>query len=330
MSTSLVIPFNLRCLQPVRPITHFQWRNMSRTHAISHDPVELSYTSFIPEGGNATDGPLVILHGLFGSRRNWGSMCKALHRDMPNRPIYALDLRNHGTSPHVTPMTYEAMAGDVHRFIEDKKLKRVALLGHSMGGKAAMAYALSLKKWDVSPGTLSKLIIADIAPSIGSLSPEFIRYIGAMQKIEALPPGVIRTRTDADHKLQPYESDVSVRQFLLTNLRLPSASRAPHQGGESEKAKFIVPLSILSKSMEALGSFPYEFNAADNSVSTTWDGSTLAIKGTKSPYINHKNIPALRAFFPNVQLEELDANHWVHAEKPHEFKKFVVDFLSDR
>ena len=67
-----------------------------------------------------------------GSKRNWGSLCKALHRDMPHRPIYAVDLRNHGTSPHATPMTYEAMALDVHRFIEDKKLRSVALLGHSM------------------------------------------------------------------------------------------------------------------------------------------------------------------------------------------------------
>ncbi|KAH9481824.1 Abhydrolase domain-containing protein C22H12.03 [Psilocybe cubensis] len=241
---------------------------------------------------------------------------------MPTHPIYALDLRNHGTSPHATPMTYEAMAGDVHAFIQERGMKDVSLLGHSMGGKVAMSYALSLEKWNVSPGTLGKLIIADIAPSIGNLSPEFIRYIGAMQKIEALPFGKIKTRTDADHILQAYESDVSVRQFLLTNLRLPHAH-------EPSKAKFIVPLSILSKSMEALGSFPYEFNAADNIVPVTFDGPTLAIKGTKSPYINHKNIPALRAFFPNVQLEELDANHWVHAEKPHEFKKLVVDFLND-
>lgn len=67
-----------------------------------------------------------------GSKRNWISMCKALHRQMPQRPVYALDLRNHGSSPHAVPMTYEAMAADVHKFIQDKKLTRVALLGHSM------------------------------------------------------------------------------------------------------------------------------------------------------------------------------------------------------
>ncbi|KAF8958234.1 Alpha/Beta hydrolase protein [Flammula alnicola] len=190
----------------------------------SHDAVELSYTSIIPEDGNATAKALVILHGLFGSKRNWGSLCKAFHRDMPDRPVYALDLCNYGSSPHASPMTYEAMASDVHNFIQDKQLKDVALLGHSMGGKVAMTYALSLKEANVPPGTLSYLIVDDIAPSIG----------------------VIKTRTDADHRLKAYESDISVRQFLLTNLKLPSHSRtATRHEGAQEKAKFMVPLGIL-------------------------------------------------------------------------------------
>ncbi|KAF8903687.1 mitochondrial protein [Gymnopilus junonius] len=295
-------------------------------HLESRVPVDLSYTSIIPEDGNETERPLVILHGLFGSKRNWGSISKALHRHMPNRPIYALDLRNHGSSPHVLPMTYEAMASDVHKFIADKKLKDVALLGHSMGGKVAMAYALSLKYRDAPPETLSQLVVADIAPSIGSLSPDFIKYISAMQKIESLPTGTIKTRTDADHYLKHYESDLSVRQFLLTNLKVPVHARTDHDGGH-EKAKFIVPLDILSSSIPNLGSFPYQYNAEDNSVPTTWTGPTLAIKGIKSPYINRKNLPAFHAFFPNMRLEELDTGHWVHAEKPTEFRKLVVNFL---
>ncbi|KAF4613843.1 hypothetical protein D9613_008090 [Agrocybe pediades] len=309
-----------------------QTRGLARVTGHIHGsdvvPVELSYTSFVPENGNATEGPLVILHGLFGSKRNWGSICKALHRDMPDRPIYALDLRNHGTSPHVKPHTYDAMARDVEKFIEEKGLKDVALLGHSMGGKTAMAYALSTKERNVPPGTLSKLIVVDIAPSIGSLSPEFKKYTEAMQKIEDLPAGVIKTRTDADHRLRAYEEDMSVRQFLLTNLHLPSHSRTAKHDGSPEKAKFIVPLSILSHSIGDLGSFPYQYNAEDNTVPVTWDGPTLALKGTMSAYINRKNIPALNAFFPNVRLEELDTGHWVHAEKPTEFRKLVVDFLN--
>lgn len=149
---------------------HFSWprKCIRYTHLRSfsqiYDPVslkeavDLSCTAYLPEDGNATDRALLILHGLLsvrwvylfkyqfrtitfvfllatlwsGSKRNWTSICKALHRDMPERPIYALDLRNHGSSPHALPMTYEAMASDVRKFVEDKQLNNVALLGHSM------------------------------------------------------------------------------------------------------------------------------------------------------------------------------------------------------
>ncbi|PPQ63218.1 hypothetical protein CVT24_005678 [Panaeolus cyanescens] len=287
--------------------------------------VELSHTAYIPKDGNATVKPLVILHGLFGSKRNWGSLCKALHRDLPDRPIYTLDLRNHGTSPHATPMTYSAMAADVFKFIQDKGLEDVSLLGHSMGGKAAMAYALHVSEAKLPPKFLSKLIVVDIAPSIGKLSPEFQQYISAMQHIEALEPGKINTRTDADKHLAAIEKDMSVRQFLLTNLKVPSHHPVT---GHAHKAKFIVPLDILSKSMEDIGSFPFKYEEETGSSPVTWDGPTLAVKGGNSPYINHKNLPAFRAFFPNTRLSELQTGHWVHAEKPMEFKKLVVDFLN--
>jgi len=149
-----------------------------------------------------------------GSKRNWGSFLKAFHRDMPERPIYALDLRNHGASPHARPMTYEAMVEDVNRFVESRNLKNVSILGHSMsaffhwhllyvsdatfscrGGKVAMAYALS------KPRNLSNLVFVDIAPSIADLSPEFVRYISLMQEIENLPPGKVKKRSDADEIL---------------------------------------------------------------------------------------------------------------------------------
>lgn len=166
-----------------------------------------------------------------------------------------------------------------------------------------MSFALALQNEKATSNVLSKLIVADIAPSIGSLSPEFIRYISAMQEIEALAPGVIKTRTDADKKLQLHEQvnifslysitslndfsiklqDISVRQFLLTNLQLPTPSRsASHDTSSHEKVKFIVPLDILDRSIDALGSFPYEYNAEKQIVPTTWDGPTMVVKGSKS------------------------------------------------
>lgn len=155
-----------------------------------------------------------------------------------------------------------------------------------------MAYALT------SPERLSHLIVADTAPSAGKLSSDFIRYISLMQEIEALPPGTVKTRLDADKILASYEpvsfishfsvylatgnmemQDMSIRQFLLTNLHIPSPSKRIH---DHERPKFKVPLDVLSKSIPALGSFPYEYNESDNTAPVTWTGPTLAIKGTKS------------------------------------------------
>lgn len=163
-----------------------------------------------------------------------------------------------------------------------------------------MSFALALQNEKSTSNVLSKLIVADIAPSTGNLSPEFIRYISAMQEIEALAPGVIKTRADADKKLQSYEQvisffhyipslpakntqDISIRQFLLTNLQLPIPSRnGSYDTTSHEKAKFIVPLDILDRSITALGSFPYEYDKENQTVPTTWDGPTLVVKGGKS------------------------------------------------
>ena len=162
-----------------------------------------------------------------------------------------------------------------------------------------MSFALALQNEKSATNVLSKLIVADIAPSTGDLSPDFVRYISAMQEIEALAPGVIKTRTDADKRLQSYEQvmsflslypitfanniqDKSIRQFLLTNLQPPIPSRNGSHDTSHEKAKFIVPLDILESSIGALGSFPYKYDKENQTVPTTWDGPTLVVKGGKS------------------------------------------------
>jgi pimeloyl-ACP methyl ester carboxylesterase len=140
---------SLRFFRPRKCIRYTQF-SQTYDRIPSKEALELSYTAYLPEDGNVTNRALIILHGLLsvcnafylknvafmlfqsGSKRNWTSICKAFHRDMPERPIYALDLRNHGSSPHALPMTYESMASDVRKFVEDKQLKNIALLGHSM------------------------------------------------------------------------------------------------------------------------------------------------------------------------------------------------------
>ncbi|KAF8135137.1 alpha beta-hydrolase [Boletus edulis] len=182
--------------------------------------VELEYDAYIPPNGNKTERPLVILHGFFGSKRNWQSLSKAFARDL-ERPVYALDLRNHGSSPHVRPMTYTHMAADVLDFCHRLSLSNISLLGHSMGGKVAMTFALDP---EMPTDILKDLIVSDIAPVHAKASAE----------------------TEANEILEKYEKDPSVRAFLLTNL---IASQSPF--------KFKVPIDILKEGRPEIESFRY-------------------------------------------------------------------------
>ncbi|KAJ7506598.1 Alpha/Beta hydrolase protein, partial [Mycena galericulata] len=247
-------------------------------------PIDLHFTSHIPSD-NKSSGAIVILHGLFGSSRNWGAHSRTFARKL-KRPVYALDLRNHGASKHVKPMTYKAMAADVVHFIQKHSLSDVSLIGHSMGGKVAMTVALS----SLPASTLSKLIVVDIAPARGELSDEFKSYISAMKKIEAAK---VSNRKEANQILQEYEKNPDVRAFLLTNL-------IQHPNG----SHFRIPVDLIGDSIGELGSFPF------NPEETQWKGETLFIKGSKSKYINRHNIPLAEQFFPAMSVEELETNHW--------------------
>ncbi|TFY55389.1 hypothetical protein EVJ58_g8280 [Rhodofomes roseus] len=238
-------------------------------------------------------------------KRNWLSLSKAFLRDL-DTPVYSLDLRNHGTSPHARPMNYAAMATDVLHFFRTHSLTNVSLLGHSMGGKVAMSVALSPE----CPPDLKHLIVADISPAKGPLSAEFSGYVEALTKIQNCK---ITSRKEAQEILKLYEQDSMTRSFLLTNLK--------RQEYDTQALEFQIPLGIIGDSIPEIGSFPYEPGER------TWEGNTLFIKGTKSKYINDRNIPVAKQFFPNMALERLEAGHWVHAEKPNEFKHLVTDFI---
>ena len=113
---------------------------------------------------------LVVVHGLYGSKQNWRALAKAMARDF-GVPVYALDLRNHGESPHADSMVYRDMASDVHRFLEDHSLSDVALVGHSLGGKVMMTYALDPA---YRPSRVSRLVSVDMSPAAGAISKEFM------------------------------------------------------------------------------------------------------------------------------------------------------------
>ncbi|TFK27848.1 mitochondrial protein [Coprinopsis marcescibilis] len=303
-------------------------RLYSRSHNIADkDVVELAFSALKSSPSavlERPEGPLVILHGLFGSKRNWNSLCKAFHRDLPGRAVYSLDLRNHGSSPHARPMTYAAMAEDVKHFLSSNGLRNVSLLGHSMGAKVAMTVALSLSKDATNSDTISRLIVADLAPAKLDLSNRLTQYVSAMQDINAMPHGMIKTLQDADRVLDPFEQDPAIRRFLLTNLLLPRHSRTAEP---RDRAKFLIPLDILKEAIPSLAEFPYDYQLSGR---PQWDGPTLVIAGGTSEYKILDYTEAFKAFFPQSRFETLDAGHWVHAEKPNEFKKLVVDFISSR
>ncbi|GAA6021250.1 hypothetical protein JCM8202_001914, partial [Rhodotorula sphaerocarpa] len=208
----------------------------------SPSPVALSSEKHAAPAGSsgASHAPVLVLHGLFGSKQNWRSLAKGMAQRL-GRDILTVDLRNHGHSPHRRECSYEDMAVDVKAFIEEQeKLHECILVGHSMGGKVAMAVAL------VGCDPISKLAVVDISPAVGKISPEFQAYIHAMQEIQ---DARVHSRKEADQLLQKTEPDLGIRQFLLTNLDRASPSDPYH---------FRVPLPFLQNAIDEIGAFPYE------------------------------------------------------------------------
>lgn len=267
---------------------------------------------------------LVVCHGLFGSKQNWRSLGRAMSTRF-GVPVFALDLRSHGTSPHIDGLAYSDMAQDVIEFMASRALKNVGLIGHSMGGKVSMSVALHP---ELPEGMLGKLISVDMSAKRGPLSPEFERYIDAMVEIRDKP---CRSRHEADTLLQATESDLGVRQFLLTNLMRNPPSAATWS--------WRIPVDLIRKNIAQIGDFPYNPpNATSDEVTPghessperKWDGETLFIKGTKSKYVNRRNIPTNRKYFPNSKLVHMETGHWCQAEKPNEFVQVVEDFLTGK
>lgn len=293
--------------------------------------VELEYEAYEPTQDQVAKpraevgvSSIVVCHGLFGSKQNWRSLGRAMSSRFGVR-VFALDLRNHGNSPHIDGLAYADMAQDVIQFMASHNLHNVALIGHSMGGKVSMSVALDPH---LPAGMLTNLISVDMAAKRGALSPEFERYIDAMVQIRDKP---CHTRAQADHILQRVEKELGVRQFLLTNL-----TRDPPN---SQSWSWRIPVDIIRSNIAQIGDFPYNppspsdddlANGHQHALQRQWHGNTLFIKGTKSKYLNRRNIPTNLKYFPNAKLVHMDTGHWCQAEKPTEFVQIVEDFLMGR
>lgn len=241
--------------------------------------------------------PVVILHGLFGSSRNWTSVARSLAER--NR-VFALDLRNHGASPWDERMDYLVMAEDVAAFLAAQGLSRAAFIGHSMGGKAAMVLALT------APAKVDRLVVVDIAPVARQTMLD--GYIEAMRALDLF--GASR-RGAIDALLRPAIPDDAVRAFLLQNL-VPGP----------EGMRWRINLRAIGRNMAALAGFP------ELPPEAVYRGKVLVVRGERSDYIGDKDLDAFRRRFPAFELVTVPgAGHWVHAERPEAFLAAVERFI---
>ncbi len=239
---------------------------------------------------------IIIMHGLFGSSDNWLTIGKALSE---NYQVYLLDLPNHGKSPHTDDFNYKAMVEDVWQFIRDENIDNPVIIGHSMGGKVAMNFALQ------HPDQFSKLIVVDIAPRYYPVHHDRI-----LEGLMAVQIDKITSRQEADQQLAVYEPHPTVRAFLLKNL----------YRDDNQKFAWRLNLPVINMQLDNVGESVNDNRSTDKPV--------LFINGTKSDYIQPEDEPLIHKIFPNAAIKAIHgAGHWCHSEKPDEFLTIVKEFI---
>jgi len=239
--------------------------------------------------------PLLILHGLFGTYENWGSQIKGLAEHFQ---VIAVDLRNHGRSPHSDEFTYPAMAADVLALMDELGLESAHVLGHSMGGKVAMQLALN------APERLRKLIVVDIAPV--TYQPH---HDGVFKGLFSIELEGLKSRGEADKQLAQHVMEPSVRAFLLKNL----------YRNEQKQFAWRMNLAVLHGQYSNISLAPE---------GTPYSGETLFIKGANSDYLLPEYRDQVIGLFPAASYKIIDgAGHWPHAEKAEMFSRIVLKFL---
>ncbi|KAI9225192.1 MAG: Alpha/Beta hydrolase protein [Piptocephalis tieghemiana] len=254
--------------------------------------------------------PIVILHGLFGSKQNWRSLSRAM-TGKTFVDVHALDLRNHGESAQAAQMDYTVMAEDVAGYLKEQGIDRAFLVGHSMGAKVVMSLALHPEA-EVAR-RVQGLVAVDMAPRRAPLSLDFQKYLRAMQRINEAR---VHKASQADALLAQDVPDVGVRQFLLTNCKRPSPT---------EPYTFRLPLAYLEKALPNLSDFP----PAHSPHPPVYTGPALFVRGSRSSYVNDADTREIQTYFPNADFSTMDTGHWVHAEKPVEFLETVCTFYKN-
>ena len=240
---------------------------------------------------------VILLHGLFGSSDNWHHIALRLAE---NFHVFALDQRNHGQSPHSAEMNYPLMADDVDEFMTARRIKSAAVIGHSMGGKTAMQFALQF------PQRVEKLLVVDMAPR--AYEPSHEKIIAGQL---ALDLKSFSTRQGIEDALAPEIPNLALRRFLLKNLGRDPA------GGFFWK----INLRGIAENYWQLG--------GPISAPASFMKPTLFIRGEKSNYINPEDEPLIRELFPQSEIQTIaGAGHWIHADRPEDFLRLVSDLLA--
>ena len=243
--------------------------------------------------------PLIILHGLFGALDNWQTLAK---RFAEHFSVYIVDQRNHGKSPHDSAMNYPLLAEDLRNFMESKWMFKAHIMGHSMGGKAAMQFALQF------PDFVDRLIVVDIHPGANKGGHELIFDAMLSLNLDSL-----KSRKEADQLLAEKITDFGIRQFLLKNLS---------RDKESGSYRWKMNLKVLHEHYAAI--------LAAVASEDTFDGPALFIKGGESDYIREDHWGEVLYPFPNAALQTISgAGHWVHADAPVELESIVLTFLQE-
>ena len=246
-------------------------------------------------GENGPD--FVVLHGLFGSGKNWRSFAGSLEEDFQ---VWTLDARNHGDSPHADSMSYQQMAEDVVRFFDENELENVILLGHSMGGKTAMQLALQF------PDRIAALIVVDIAPVCYDYQQKQLKLIEAMQGLHLAAE---MSRSDIEKKLALKIPEKRLLSFLMTNLY--------RQNGQFQ---WRIGLEQIAAGMPYLLNYP--------EVNSVFKGPVQFIGGENSAYLKFEYHALIRKKFPESRITMLkNCGHWLHVEQPAAFQKTVNEFL---
>ncbi len=239
--------------------------------------------------------PLVILHGLFGSLDNWMTLGKKWSE---SRKVILVDQRNHGNSFHADEFNYQLMSDDLDMLFTHLKIEKAIILGHSMGGKTAMQFAIEY------PEKVDQLIIADIGPKFYP-----VHHHTIIKAFYSVPVKELKSRNEADDLLSGLIPDFGTRQFLLKNL-----SR------EKDGFSWKMNLDVIAKNIEEVGKGLNQ--------NAQFKKPTLFVRGSKSDYITNDDLNLIHSIFSDSRLKTIEgAGHWLHAEKPKEFFEALNEFI---